>query len=180
MSSAARSRVEFKLQWGRLERLIGDAGSSAFGPVSHHVARPAGSVADATVQRLDRQSAASLAGGHHERVKAPAQTVDLNYVPCLDALKAHGRRVRKQTPGSAYRLTRQRQQRRQHQNRSAMAPLQGYLCPLVGSLKVTVLVPIVWPDWVRASVTLSVWCLASSVLPSLFRETVTVLRFRRL
>lgn len=74
--SVAHRRVEFELKRRWLERLLGRSWASALGPVPDDVVRSAASVANATVERLKREAARGVA--RHDRVKAPAQTIDLD------------------------------------------------------------------------------------------------------
>ena len=79
--------VEFELERRRAERLAGHAAPTAPRPVCPHLVRPAGSVGDATVKRLNRQPA--VRAPVDQRVKAPAEPVDLDDVARLDSLESH-------------------------------------------------------------------------------------------
>ena len=68
---------------------VGRPGPAALRPVGDHVVRPSGPVGDAAIQRLDGQGTGRRTTAHDKRVKAPAEAVDLDDVPCLNPLKAH-------------------------------------------------------------------------------------------
>ena len=83
--SAAERGVELELKRRGLERLVGRARAAALGPVRADIVRPARSLADSSVQRLNRETTVRVAGD--ERMEAPAEPVDLDDVSDLDALE---------------------------------------------------------------------------------------------
>jgi hypothetical protein len=85
--SAPGRRVKLELKWRGLERFAGRPWASALGPVRADVVGAAASVADAAVERLNRQASGVVAGD--ERVEPPPQPVDLDDVADLDPLEPH-------------------------------------------------------------------------------------------
>jgi hypothetical protein len=79
--------IKFELQHLRLQWFSGGARTSALGPMGHHLPRPARAIGHSAVERLDREPTRCVAG--NDRVKAPAEAVDLNDVTGLDALQSH-------------------------------------------------------------------------------------------
>jgi len=81
--------VELELKRRTLVLLAALARTPAFGPMCPHLVRTARSVGDATVERLNRQPAVHALAD--QRVKAPAEPVDLDDVAGPDSLKSHPR-----------------------------------------------------------------------------------------
>lgn len=101
--------VELELRRRRAEWLAGRPAPTTPRPVCSHLVRPTRSVADATVERLNRQPA--LHAPAHQRVKAPAESVDLDDVTRPNSLESHPRQ-RTRRPGGLPRSPPAREPRR--------------------------------------------------------------------
>jgi hypothetical protein len=95
-----------------LHRLARVGGPTPLGPMRPHLVRPARSVRDSAVKRLDRQPAFRALAD--QRVEAPAEPIDLDDVARADCLESHRwqayARARRTSP-AAHRLSPTNRQR---------------------------------------------------------------------